>query len=196
MDSERYDAAVARFTAINSTDPDSTQLEGVCTPKAVAHAARLADWIKRLAPDANEALRLAAHCQHIERWTTPRTEYPQGRQGYLKWRKDRAKFHAATATKILAELGYGESVIDEVRRINLKIGLGANSTTQTMEDALCLTFLQYEALEFAGKHDRNKVIAILRKTWVKLSAGGQQAALSLCLPPAVRALLEAALVAD
>ena len=32
--------------------------------------------LERFAPDASEVLRLAARCQHIQRWKIPRADYP------------------------------------------------------------------------------------------------------------------------
>ena len=65
--------------------------------------------------------------------------------------------------------------------------------TQTMEDALCLSFLDHELAEFAAKHAPDKVIDILRKTWGKMTERGRQEALRLNLPPAVGELLQRAL---
>jgi hypothetical protein len=42
----------------------------------------------RISPQASELLRIAVRGQHIERWTSPRKAYVEGRVGYLKWRKD------------------------------------------------------------------------------------------------------------
>jgi len=57
----------------------------------------------------------------------------------------------------------------------------------------CLVFLEHYALDFAGKHSKEQVVAIVQKTWAKMSPEGHEAALGLALPPAVRALVEEAL---
>ncbi len=193
METRRFDAAVARFAATNAQDPEQVSENGVPVPRTLAHACWLSGWIERLTPNASEALRLAAHCQHLARWTTPRSTYPEGRRGYLTWRRDRAKFHAELAGKVLRDVGYDDETVDRVRRINLKQGLGQVGDAQTMEDALCLTFLEHEAAAFAGRHDAVKVTEILRKTWMKMSPRAREFALAVELPTGVRELLEAAL---
>lgn len=154
-------------------------------PKALVEAERLASWVARLEPAPSEALELASHCQHLRRWSLPRTDYPDGRIGYLAWRKALARQHAEQAAEILRGVGYDESSIEQVRRINLKQGLHQNADVQTMEDALCLAFLEHELEEFAAKHDEPKLIDIIRKTWRKMSERGHARALELAptLPP-------------
>ena len=66
----------------------------------------LSTWVEKLAPNASEALRIAARGQHIGRWTSPRESYPMDRGGYLRWREDLKKFHAKTIGEIMEEAGY------------------------------------------------------------------------------------------
>ncbi len=197
MDDERFHAAIAAFDARNALDPEQEQEQeaGAARPKALLQAERLSDWVSRLDPAASVALRLAARCQHLERWTVPRTDFPAGRVGYLRWRKELSRYHADESAKVLRKLGYDDATVEGVRRINLKQDL-RSPDTQTMEDALCLVFLQYELDDFSQKYpDENKAIAILQKTWRKMSERGHQAALALPLSPAGRALVERALAA-
>src|SRR5258708_21957063 len=72
---------------------------------------RLAAWVTRLAPDASEPLRLAAACQHIGRWTLPRTSFPDGLPGYKRWRSELARRHAGEAEAILRDVEYGDDVV-------------------------------------------------------------------------------------
>ncbi len=44
----------------------------------------------------------------MQRWTSARDSYPQGRAGYLKWREELKKFHARTVTEIMGQAGYPE----------------------------------------------------------------------------------------
>jgi hypothetical protein len=54
-------------------------------------------------------------------------------------------------------------------------------------------FLESEFPAFAPKHEEAKVVDILKKTWPKMSAQGQRAALGLKLPEPLRQLVEKAL---
>jgi len=62
-----------------------------------------------------------------------------------------------------------------------------------MEDALCLSFLEHELEEFQGRHERSKVISILRKTWGKMSEQARTEALGLPFSLRTKELIMAAL---
>ena len=193
MQASKIDEAITRFKAENARDPNSIVVDGNPRPRELVQAERLAAWVHRLNPAPSEALRLAAHCQHLRRWEIPRSNFPAGRIGYLQWRKELSRFHADTAAELLRELGIDENTILAVRRINLKQGLASDSDTQTIEDALCLAFLEYELGEFVSKHEPAKVINILKKTWRKMSPEGRAAAERLALPAELQRLVSAAL---
>lgn len=195
---DRFTSAVLAFDRENARDPNHVvdgDDGGVPRPRELVDAERLSRWVERLAPDASEALRLAAHCQHIRRWEIPRSSYPEGRIGYLEWRKSLSRFHADRASEILRAAGYDDGTLERVRLINQKKGLKLDAEVQTMEDALCLTFLEHELEEFAAKHTEDKLIDILQKTWRKMSERGHAEALGLAMSPSVRALVERALSA-
>jgi hypothetical protein len=52
-----------------------------------------------------------------------------------------------------------------------------------MEDALCLSFLEFELDEFIAKYPAEKVIEVLHKTWQKMSPRAHEIALTLPLSP-------------
>jgi hypothetical protein len=194
LDDRRF-RAISAFREQNTRDPNRLLDGGVARPKELVDAERLAHWVQRLEPVPSEALALASHCQHLCRWELPRSAYPEGRIGYLTWRKALARLHADRAAEILRRVGYEEDLIAEVRAINLKQGLHTNPDTQTMEDALCLSFLEFELDEFAEKHEDAKVVEIIQKTWNKMSERGHDAALALAssLPARAAGLVARAL---
>jgi hypothetical protein len=167
---------------------------GAARPRLLLQAERLATWVAKLEPEASEPLRLAAHCQHLERWKIAREEFPAGRTGYLQWRTRLGRFHAERAREVLAGLGYDEESIKAVERIVTKQNLRSNPDSQTMEDALCLVFLEFELDAFMQKYpDEAKAIDILQKTWKKMSARGHDAALELPFSEPAKALVGRAL---
>jgi hypothetical protein len=172
---ERFAAAVARFDAENSRDPN---LEGG-RPRELLYAERLTAWVLKLSPDAGEALRLAARCQHICRWESPRENYPLTRPGYLKWRADLKKFHAEKSGTILREVGYDEATIARVQELNLKKNFPADPEVRVLEDALCLVFLEFQLAALAAKSDDDKMVNALRKSWEKMTEAGKAEALKL-----------------
>ena len=190
---ERFRAAVARIDAANGEDPNREMIGGVEQPKELAYGERMSAWLERLAPDASEALRLAARAQHIRRWRIPRGDFPMDRAGYHRWRTTLYRFHADTAGALLAEAGYDAATIARVQALIRKEKLQSDPEMQMLEDVICLVFLENYLAGFSAKHDAAKVVEIVRKTWRKMSPRGQQAALALPLPPAARGLVERAL---
>ena len=187
--SERFREAVACFDRANAEDPNVETVDGVSHPKELLYAQRMSDALERFAPDASEVVRLAARCQHIRRWTVSRDSYPQGRDGYRRWRTDLGGFHAETAGGILREIGYEEAAVGRVRALLRKERLKADPEVQLLEDVVCLVFLRHYLAPFAAQHEDEKVVGILRKTWRKMSERGRAAALDLALAPELRVLV-------
>ena len=192
-DQHRFDAALRRFDEENARDPNLEVVDGTPVPRELAYARWLSEWVLRLDPQASEPLRLAARCQHLCRWTMPRSSYPMTRAGYLRWREDLKRFHARRAGEILREVGYPEDVIGRVQRLNLKADFPDDAESRVLEDALCLVFLERQLRELADKTSDDKVINALQKSWKKMSAAGRAAALKLSYAPRERALLDKAL---
>lgn len=193
--SPRFQQALQRFDEANAQDPNLETAEGQPSPRELLYARRLSDWVIRLAPDASEALRLAARCQHLRRWEVPRDTYPTDRAGYLRWRRDLRLFHARLSAEILADVGYDTPLIDRVRSLNLKENLGQDPELQILEDALCLVFLQFQFADLATRTDEQKMVNAVRKSWAKMSAAGHAAALSLSYGPTEQRILNQALAA-
>ena len=169
------------FDAANKQDPNTEIFEGTSYPKEVLYGIRMTERLHEFAPNASEALQLAARCQHICRWEISRESYAMNREGYLRWRQDLKIFHARKASSILQEVGYNRETIDKVCFLLEKKQLKKNDETQTIEDVICLVFLEYYFEPFALKHPEDKTIEILKKTWRKMSVKGQEAALKLPL---------------
>jgi len=100
---DRLQRALDAFDRANAADPNLELVDGEKLPKELIYGQRMSAWLDRLCPEASEALRLAVRCQHIERWVTPRGSYPEGRIGYLTWRRDLKRYHAERAGEILTE---------------------------------------------------------------------------------------------
>lgn len=189
---DKFHRAIELFDAANSADPNQELCDGVPQPKELVYARRMTAWLERLAAQASEPLRLAARCQHICRWTMARTSYPPGRRGYIQWRTALAKFHAEKAGAILSQVGYDEQTVTRVQDLVQKKGLPDDPQTQLLEDVICLVFLESYFAEFLKKHDQEKVVNVVRKTWKKMSPQARRMALGLSLPPGARTLIDRA----
>lgn len=193
--SQRLGAALKAFDDANAEDPNRIEAEGLEWPKELLYARQMTRWLERFAPDASEALQLAARCQHIRRWDIPRDSYPRDRVGYLKWRTELKHMHARIAGEILEKAGYEADMIARVQSLVKKERLKSDPEAQTLEDVVCLVFLENWFADFSKQHDPDKVVDIVAKTWKKMSPSGHRAALALAgdLPRAARALVERAL---
>jgi hypothetical protein len=186
----RLASVIAAIDAANAADPQRIAVEDRMEPAALIYGRRMSETLARLSPSASEHLRIAARAQHIERWTSPRTRYPPGRAGYLKWRKDLQQFHARRAGELMAAAGYLDADIARVGALIRKLELKSDAEAQMLEDVACAVFLAHYLGDFIDKTDGDKLAGILAKTWNKMSPLGRDHALRLSLPPGVPALLE------
>jgi hypothetical protein len=195
--SRRYADAIGRFDAANAEDPNRGVVDGGERPRALLYAERLSAMLARFAPDASEALRLAARCQHLQRWKIPRADYPMTRTGYHQWRNRLRDFHAELAGTILAEVGYDDATIARVASLVRKEGLKTDDEAQTLEDVVALVFLESYLAEFVAEHgdyEAAKLADIVTKTARKMSPNGRAAALSqIKLPRELAALVRNAI---
>lgn len=189
----RFAAALRRFDEENSRDPNREMQAGVARPRELVYAEWLSDWVVRLCPQASEALRLAARCQHLCRWQVPRDSYPMTRAGYLRWREDLKKLHAQKAGDILREVGYSPEVISRVQSLNLKMNFPQDAEGRVLEDALCLVFLERQFGELAARTSDEKMVNALHKAWKKMTPAAHALALALDYSPGQKALLDKAL---
>jgi Domain of unknown function (DUF4202) len=164
-------------------------------PAELVYADRMEDWILKINPGADPILRLAARCQHLERWLVPRSSFPLGRPGYLAWRTSLYGKQAERARSLLLDAGVPAEDAANAATWVAKKGMRTNAGTQALEDAAVLVFLQSEIEAFAAQHaqyPREKFVDILRKTWRKMSPRAQELAGGLELPPPIAALVREA----
>ena len=179
MDIKQLQEAYTAFDQANTKDPNYTIVNGMDIPKELIYGQRMTQVLDVFEPNANISLKLAARCQHICRWEIPRKDYEMNRVGYLTWRADLKKFHAKKAGEILEKLNFDLDVIERVAFLLQKKKLKKDEDTQTLEDVICLVFLEHYYEAFFQKHEDGKVIDIVQKTWNKMSKKGHTAALKL-----------------
>ncbi|KAG2434615.1 hypothetical protein HXX76_007510 [Chlamydomonas incerta] len=211
---ERLRKVLDGLDELNSKDPRSVEVDGVPVPYELAYSRWLSAWVAALAADAgiaapSEELTITARGQHVERWKSPRSSYPEGRTAYLQWREDLKKAHAATTTRLMAEAGYPPESCKRVEQLIMKKAL-KETEGQLVEDALCLVFLERQFAEFFPKLQEQaaaaggdpaaaqaeadaKMVDILQKSWKKMGPLGRAAAGKLPLGEREAALVGRAL---
>jgi len=183
--------------AANACDPNQeVDTNGKRIAKEVLYSIRMSECLDEFAPDASDLLKIAARAQHIERWRSPRSDFPTGPIGYKQWRMNLNRYHADRTGELMQQAGYNDTEIAHVKQLLLKKGLKTNADVQTLEDVVCMVFLKHYFGAFAEKHSENKVIDIVRKTWNKMSPKGHNAALALKYTKPIETLLQQALAAN
>ena len=181
MESRTFSEVIAAIDRRHADDPARRELD---------YAERMTAWLGLLAEAPSDDLKIAVRAQHFERWRYPRGNFPAGREGYLRWRRDAARRQAQAVADLLASCGAGRATIGRVSALMQKRGLGRDPEAQALEDCACLVFLESELDRFAERRDAAQLAHILKRTWAKMSPPARRQAESLPLTPEHRTLLE------
>ncbi|MCJ1481270.1 hypothetical protein MMC06_001427 [Schaereria dolodes] len=193
MAQSRYHEALQAIDQAHSEDPKLIKINGMEKPYELHYAQKMSSYLEKHSPSASEILCLAIRAQHLRRWEIPRDSYPMNKQGYHAWRTYLKKRQAEMAAKIYLECGYS---VDDVTRISSMIrkeNLKKDEETQILEDVACLVFLDDQFEEFEKEHNEDKIINILRKTWIKMSERGHELALEITMSGRAKELVTKAL---
>jgi hypothetical protein len=129
--------------------------------------------LARLVPAASEVLQVAARGQHVERWLLPRSDYPEGKAGYLDWRREQGRRHGLRVAGIMAGAGFPEADCARVQVLLRKEGIKRDPEVQALEDVICFVFLKWYFVPFAAGRDADQTLEIVRKTARKMSEGAR-----------------------
>ncbi|MEO9967058.1 MAG: DUF4202 domain-containing protein [Reichenbachiella sp.] len=170
---------LAAIDEINANDPNIELYNGQGYPKELLYSQRMTAMLFEYEESPSDALQIATRGQHIKRWAIPRSDYPMDRKGYLKWRTELKLFHGDLLSKLIRDSKGEEELAQEVHDLVTKKRLKNDPETQKLEDVVCLVFLKYQFSKFAQKHDDEKVVDILKKTWSKMTEKGQERAMQM-----------------
>lgn len=173
--SSKLSEVLTAIDAANAMDPRTDRDDnGTDVPEALLYGQRMTAELERLfGVDVADVLKIACRGQHIERWKIARSSYPEGRTGYLTWRRDQGRAHGERLAELMRDAGYDEVDCARVGVLLRKEGLKRDPQVQMLEDVICMVFLKHYFAAFAEKHDFEKVVDIVAKTARKLSEGGR-----------------------
>ena len=100
----------------------------------------------------------------MERWLLPRSDYPEGKAGYLDWRREQGRRHAARVAGIMREAGYPAEDGDRVGVLLRKEGIKRDPEVQALEDVICFVFLKFHFADFAAERGAEQTLDIVKKT--------------------------------
>ena len=183
------DTVFAAIDAANAADPRREDGQ----PVELVYGQRMTAEQQHLHPDATDPLAIACRGQHIERWLLPRADYPEGREGYLTWRRDQGRRHADRVMGLMREAGYAEGDVDAAGRMLRKEGIKRDPQVQALEDVACFTFIRHYLGDFATTQDPDALLRIVQKTARKMSPAARARALDeFPMPDAFAAAFRAA----
>jgi len=191
--SDRYVEATAAIDAANSLDPNLVVVRGASQPLALVHGRLAVEWVERLQPAPAELLVLAARAHHLRRWELSRGAYPDGKAGYLRWKRDQRQRHARDIAELLAPFGYSADEIAQVQSWIRRDQLAVDAGSQTVEDAACLVFIETQLAAVATKLDHDHLVDVIRKTAKKMSPSALALVDEIPLSATERELLASAL---
>lgn len=166
------DQIIATIDDLHRQDPVGAELH---------YAQRMSHWLALLDSNPEPGLAIAVRAQHLKRWECARGDFPAGRTGYLRWRRNAAQHHAKLAARVLAASGCDAALIERVGQLIEKRDKGPDG--QTLEDCACLVFLETRLDTFRDEHSAGDVARILERTWQKMSERARQLATARGLVP-------------
>jgi hypothetical protein len=161
---DRLTRALALIDAANAADPKG---------EALTYGHRMSEELARLFPAASAVLQVAARGQHVERWLLPRSDYPEGKAGYLDWRREQGRRHGLRVAGIMAEAGFPAEDCERVGVLLRKEGIKRDPEVQALEDVICFVFLKWYFSPFAAEREAGQTLDIVRKTARKMSDAGR-----------------------
>lgn len=163
---QKLDHAFALIDAANAADPNLDHGQ----PVELLYGQRMTAEQQLLYPQASEPLQIACRGQHVERWTLPRKDYPEGRKGYLEWRVEQGRRHAARVAAIMRDAGYDDAAAGRAEKMLRKDGIKRDSEVQALEDVAVFTFMRHYMAPFSETQTEEEMDRIVRLTARKMSA--------------------------
>lgn len=182
------DTVLDAIDAANATDPNELRGE----PLALTQGRRASHWLDQLSDAPSAELQLCVRAHHLRRWEIARTDYPTGREGYLKWRRANKAHQGESLASILQDAGWGAESIERSRTLLARTKLRSDSETQLLEDAACLVFLETQFDAMVPNTDHDHLVSIVAKTLRKMSGEAIELAGSIALTDRAAAVLSEA----
>ena len=163
------DSAFSALDAANAEDPNVLLVQGIPVPRALHQGLRASHWLERLGPTSTP-VQLAARAHHVRRWVLNRSDYPDGRVGYHRWKREARELSKASIEELLEPVGLDPATIRRVGELVARENLGSDPETQRVEDVACLVFLETQYDDLIDRLGEDKVVEAVRKTLRKMSS--------------------------
>lgn len=186
---ELYKKACEAINEAHSKDTNKEIVDGTEIAVELIYSQRMLKVLTEFSVDADYKMKLAAQCQHFERWSVLRNIYPMDKKGYYQWRKAIMEYQLKRTAEVLTLSGISQKDIHNISDILLNRGKKEHAEGQVMEDVACIVFVEWYLPVFAVKHEPEKVIDIVKKTVKKISEEGMLAISKRKLSKSVQEIL-------
>jgi hypothetical protein len=132
--------------AVSAIEPVLTRIrsiiEGSPVPEDLKHSANTLEWLLRLDPHADEALRIAAFGHDIERAVSSRRINKADFKSFDEFKAAHAMNSARILNEVLEECGVEKSMIEEVCRLVRLHEIGGDERSDLLKEADSLSFFE------------------------------------------------------
>lgn len=188
---KQYLQAANAIENVHQSDASTTYENEMEWAAELIYSERMLQILDKLEPNPSFELKLAAQCQHLERWIVNRGSYPMDRKGYHQWRKAVMDYQLGKTSEILTSVGISQEDITMVLDIISRKGVKHPYESQLIIDVSCVVFIKWYLDPFAEKHEQEKVVDILAKTAKRMSPKALEMVSTLTLSEGSAKLLAA-----
>jgi len=122
------------------------------------HSRLTLEWVLKLKPDADEALRIAALAHDIDRAVNGSIEdkLPKDLPDIAKVKQQHALRSADITCRMMAKLGYDDNIVKKVRYLIENHESGGNEEANILMNADCMSFFEHNIYFYVKKKGKEK----------------------------------------
>jgi len=135
------------------------------------HSNKTLEWVLKLKPDADEALKIAALAHDIERAETGITEgtHLTDYSKLSEFKKEHALRSAQIITELLRKNAYSQEFIKKVENLVKKHEEGGDEETNVLMDADSIAYFDYHIDKYYAKNGRDKTASKISFMFQRIS---------------------------
>ncbi len=179
---DRFAEAIKRIDTINGSDPVKIPPDERGSPREEYFVRLRLNRLEKIAPMADEIIKLAVRAYNLARWEIVRESYGLDLEGYRQWRAARAESAADKTARILGDLGFSPSDIKRARNLIKGVDAGSGGESQMLRDIDGAVFFENEFGPLINTSSDLELQNIVLARWTVLSWKGRRFVRDLDLP--------------
>jgi hypothetical protein len=131
-------------------------IEKSSVPEDPVHSKNTLQWLLKLEPDADDALKIAALGHDIERAIEERKVRRNDYESYDEFKKAHALNSAEILAEIMKDCGVSKELIDDVYSLVLRHETGGDKRADVLRDADCISFFDVNLPYYYSRNSREE----------------------------------------